>query len=124
MLREYLPVLILIVIAFGFCAVTLIASAVIGKRGRSNPIKDSPYECGVATQAGAHPRFYVKFYRVAMLFILFDIEVVFLFPWAVVYRETLKTHGFLILGSMISFLAILFVGYLYALKKGALDWEK
>lgn len=124
MLREYLPVLILIVVAFGFCAITLIASAFIGQRGRRHPIKDSPYECGLPTQATSHPRFYVKFYRVAMLFILFDIEVVFLFPWAVVYKETLKTHGFLIFGSMLSFLAILFIGYLYALKKGALDWEK
>ncbi|MSR65162.1 MAG: NADH-quinone oxidoreductase subunit A [Verrucomicrobiae bacterium] len=124
MLRDYLPVLILIVIAVGFCGVTLIASAVIGKRGRHNPIKDSPYECGLPTTATSHPRFYVKFYRVAMLFILFDIEVVFLFPWAVVYREHIRAHQYAIFGSMLSFLAILFIGYLYALKKGALDWEK
>jgi NADH-quinone oxidoreductase subunit A len=124
MLRDYLPILILIVIAIGFCAVTLIASQLLGKRGRPNLIKDSPYECGVPSRPGVHPRFYVKFYRVAMLFILFDIEVVYLFPWAVVYRDMLKTHGLLILGSMVSFIAILFVGYLYALKKGALDWEK
>jgi len=123
MLRDYLPILILIVVAVAFCAITLVVSQWLGKRGKPNPIKDSPYECGVASQPGVHPRFYVKFYRVAMLFILFDIEVVFLFPWAVVYRDMLKTHGFLILGSMVSFLAILFIGYLYALRKGALDWE-
>ena len=123
-LQDYFPVLILILVAIGFCAGTLIASPLIGQRGRNHPIKDSPYECGLPTQAGVHPRFYVKFYRVAMLFILFDIEVVFLFPWAVVYRDMLKTHGLLILGSMVSFLVILFVGYLYALRKGALDWER
>ncbi len=124
MLSDYMPVLILILVAIGFCAGTLVFSQLLGKRGRSNPIKESPYECGLPTQPGVHPRFYVKFYRVAMLFILFDIEVVFLFPWAVVYRDLLKTHGPLILGSMVTFLAILFVGYLYALRKGALDWEK
>src|SRR6266705_1644040 len=115
MLRDYLPILILIVIAIGFCAVTLAASHILGKRGRANPIKDSPYECGVPSTAGSHPRFYVKFYRIAMLFILFDIEVVFLFPWAVVYRDMLKENANLILGSMLSFLGILFVGYIYAL---------
>ena len=124
MLRDYLPILLLFVIAIGFCGITLLVSQLLGKRGRPNPIKDSPYECGVATQPGAHPRFYVKFYRVAMLFILFDIEVVFLFPWAVVYRDMLKTHGVLILTSMLTFIGILFVGYLYALRKGALDWDR
>lgn len=124
MLREYLPILILIVFAIAFCVVTLIVSQMLGKRGRRNPIKDSPYECGMPTTAGAHPRFYVKFYRVAMLFILFDIEVVFLYPWAVVYRDMLRDNGVLILTSVVTFLAILFVGYLYALRKGALDWER
>jgi NADH-quinone oxidoreductase subunit A len=69
------------------------------------------------------PRFAVKFYLVAMLFILFDIEVVFLYPWAVVYREMLASNAALIFGSMLSFMGILFVGYLYALKKGAFDWK-
>ena len=68
-------------------------------------------------------RLSVRFYLVAMLFILFDIEVVFLYPWAVVYRDMLREHANLIFGSMVSFLGILFVGYLYALKKGAFDWK-
>jgi len=68
-------------------------------------------------------RLSVKFYLVAMLFILFDIEVVFLYPWAVIYREMLKENGGVILGAMVSFLAILFVGYLYAVKKRAFDWK-
>jgi NADH-quinone oxidoreductase subunit A len=69
------------------------------------------------------PRMSVKFYLVAMLFILFDIEVVFLYPWAVIYRQMLKENAALILGSMVSFLAVLFVGYIYALKKDAFDWK-
>ena len=124
MLSDYIPILILIFVAIGFCAATLIVSHFVGKKGTENATKNSPYECGVASKPEVHPRFYVKFYRVAMLFILFDIEIVFLFPWAVVYRDMLKTNGILILTSVLTFLAILFVGYLYALKKGALDWEK
>jgi NADH-quinone oxidoreductase subunit A len=68
-------------------------------------------------------RLSVKFYLVALLFVLFDIEVVFMYPWAVIYRDMIVSHGFYILGAMISFLGILFVGYIYALKKGALDWK-
>jgi len=71
----------------------------------------------------ATTRLSVKFYLVAMLFILFDIEVVFLYPWAVIYKELLQQNASLILGSMLSFLAVLFVGYVYALKKGAFDWK-
>jgi NADH-quinone oxidoreductase subunit A len=74
-------------------------------------------------QGEAQPRFGVKFYLVAMLFILFDLEIVFMYPWAVVYKETIG-HSTLILWSMLSFISILMVGYVYALKKGALDWKK
>src|SRR5206468_9625901 len=87
------------------------------------PIKDTAYECGMLPVGEGSTRLSVKFYLVAMLFILFDIEVVFLYPWAVVYKEMLKENAGLIFGSMISFLAILFAGYLYAVKKGALDWK-
>ena len=123
MLREYLPILFLIVVAILFCAGILLVSQWLGQRGKHNPTKDSPYECGVVSPPAPLPRFHVKFYRVAMLFILFDIEVVFLFPWAVVYRRMLG-DGVGILAGMFTFLAILFIGYLYALRKGALDWEK
>jgi NADH-quinone oxidoreductase subunit A len=76
-------------------------------------------------QGEAQPRFSVKFYLVAMLFILFDIEIVFLYPWAVVYRDYIAQSGSLaILGSMVGFLTILMIGFLYAIKKGALDWKK
>lgn len=122
-LRQYMPVLLLGAVALAFSAGTLIASVVLGKLGRRSKIKDTPYECGMLPVGEGNTRLSVKFYLVAMLFILFDIEVVFLYPWAVIYKELLTTSAALALGSMISFLGILFVGYLYALKKGAFDWK-
>jgi NADH-quinone oxidoreductase subunit A len=123
-LQQYLPVLILLLVATAFAAGSLIFSKLIGKRARTNPTKDTPYECGMPPEGEGSTRMSVKFYLVAMLFILFDIEVVFLYPWAVVYKDMLATHAALILGSMLSFLGILFVGYIYALKKKAFDWKR
>lgn len=123
MLKEYLPVLLQVCVAIGFAAAALITSVVLGKVGRRNATKDSAYECGMKPEGPSAPRFSVKFYVVAMLFILFDIEIVFMYPWAVVYREHLAAHGALIFWSMLSFVSILTVGYVYALKKGALDWK-
>jgi len=123
-LREYVPVLMLGVLAVIFSFGMLLLSVLLGKKGKRTPIKDTPYECGMLPIGQGTARLSVKFYVVAMLFILFDIEVVFLYPWAVVYKQMLKENSALILGSMISFLAVLFIGYLYALKKGALDWKQ
>ena len=121
-LREYLPVLMLGALAVAFSFGMLILSVVLGKKGKRTPIKDTPYECGMLPVGPGSTRLSVKFYLVAMLFILFDIEVVFLYPWAVIYKEMLAKNGGMILGSMLSFMAILFVGYIYALKKGAFEW--
>ena len=115
----------------GFLAVAfsfgmLVFSVLVGKKGKRPPIKDTAYECGMLPIGEGNSRLSVKFYLVAMLFILFDIEVVFLYPWAVVYRTMIadpETRN-LIFGSMLSFLAILFVGYIYALKKRAFDWKQ
>src|ERR1700736_2520326 len=123
MLREYLPILLQLIVAVGFAVSALVVSTLLGKTGRRTPAKDMAYECGMVPQGETQPRFSVKFYLVAMLFILFDLEIVFMYPWAVVYKETIK-HGTLILWSMLSFISILMVGYVYALKKGALDWKK
>ena len=101
----------------------LFMSVAVGKIGRRNRVKDTPYECGMLPIGEGNVRMSVKFYLVAMLFILFDIEVVFLYPWAVVYKDMLLSNPNLIFGSMLSFLGILFVGYIYALKKGAFDWK-
>jgi NADH-quinone oxidoreductase subunit A len=122
-LTQYLPVLMLVILAVAFAFGMLLFSVIVGKRGRRTPVKDTAYECGMVPVGQGSPRLSVKFYLVAMLFILFDIEVVFLYPWAVVYRDMLRNHANLIFGSMLSFLSILFVGYFYALKKGAFDWR-
>ena len=122
-LREYLPVLMLGALAVLFSFGMLALSVLLGKKGKRSPIKDTAYECGMLPVGDGSTRLSVRFYLVAMLFILFDIEVVFLYPWAVVYKQMLKQDAGLIYGSMVSFLAVLFVGYVYALKKGAFDWK-
>ena len=122
-LMEYLPVLMLGVLAVLFSAGMLVASVLLGKKGKRPAIKDTAYECGMLPIGEGNARLSVKFYLVAMLFILFDIEVVFLYPWAVIYREMLHQNAGVILGSMLSFIGILFVGYLYALRKQAFDWK-
>ena len=93
MTQDYLPILLQAIVAIVFAAVALIFSVLLGKKGRRNPTKDSAYECGMLPIGPAQPRFSVKFYLVAMLFILFDLEIVFMYPWAIVYRE-LKLFAF------------------------------
>ena len=122
-LTQYIPVLLLATIAVAFAVGMLLVSVLLGVKARRNPVKDSAYECGMKAVGEGSARFSIKFYLVAMLFILFDIEVVFLYPWAVVYRDMLAQNASLIFGAMASFLGILFVGYIYALKKRAFDWK-
>lgn len=125
MLENYVPVLIQLVIACGFAAVTLMLSVVLGKSAARNRVKDSPYECGMLPVGDNQPRFSVKFYVVAMLFVIFDIEVVFMYPWALVFRDFVERGaGAAIFWSMTSFAGILLVAYIYALKKGALSWKQ
>lgn len=123
-LQQYLPVLLFLLVTTGFAASTLAISVVAGKLGRRTKTKDIPYECGMLPEGPGNSRLSVKFYLVALLFVLFDIEVVFMYPWAVVYKDLLKQNAALILGGMVSFLGVLFAGYVYALKKGAFDWTK
>jgi NADH-quinone oxidoreductase subunit A len=127
---RYLPLLIQLCLAGGLGCVMVLLSWFIGQH-KYNKAKMSPYECGMTPIGDARQRFSVKFYLVAMLFILFDVEAVFLYPWAIIFKD-LKMFGFwemlaqnanLIFGSMMSFLGILFVGYIYALKKRAFDWK-
>ena len=125
MIQDYVPVLLHVIVAVGFATVALLANLILGRAGTNNPTKNTAYECGITPAPGPQPRFSVKFYLVAMLFILFDIEIVFMYPWAVVYKAMLADPATrnLIFGSMVSFLGILFVGYIYAVKKGAFDWK-
>ncbi len=122
MSTDYLPILIQTLIAGGFAAVTLLISVLLGKSASGSPVKDSAYECGMLPIGETQPRFSVKFYLVAMLFVIFDIEVVFMYPWAVTFQE-LVVQNTMAFWSMLSFVSILFVAYLYALKKGALQWS-
>jgi NADH-quinone oxidoreductase subunit A len=115
---QYLPVLVFLAVAIAFAAGTIALSSLIVPM-RRNPAKDSVYECGVQPVGNARGRFTIKFYLVAVLFILFDIEAVFLYPWAVTLRQ-LGLYGLI---EMALFILILFVGYAYLLKKRALEWE-
>ena len=117
-MREYIPILMFLLIAIAFAGGTILMSSLIVPR-RSNRVKMSAYECGVDPVGDARDRFSIKFYLVAVLFILFDIEAVFLYPWAVAFRR-LGLYG---LVEMLLFIGILLIGYVYVLKKRALEWE-
>jgi NADH-quinone oxidoreductase subunit A len=117
MLSSYFPILVMLVVVALFAVGNLILSSLIGRRRRS-VVKDSPYECGIEAVGNARIRFSVKFYMVAMLFILFDIEVVFLYPWAVVFGE-FKMFAFV---EMAVFIGILALGLVYVWRRGALEW--
>ena len=126
-LQEYIPVGLLLLVALAVALGALLAPTILGKKRVHSPIKDTPYECGMPAMTEAHTRFSVKFYLIAMLFILFDIEVVFFLGWGAVFRDLIKpvTQGGIglkmLLGALV-FLVILEVGHIYAWKKGALDW--
>ena len=115
---DYLPILAFLVFAILFVVVTIALSSIVGTK-KSTPIKTMPYECGIDPVGNARRRFSIKFYMIAMLFIIFDIEAVFLYPWAVIFKD-LKIFGFIEMGL---FILILVVGLIYAWKKGALEWE-
>jgi NADH-quinone oxidoreductase subunit A len=120
--EHYLPVLLQVLITCGFAAVVLTASVVFGRAGRRDAGKDMAYECGMLPVGEGAPRFSVKFYLVAMLFVLFDIEVVFMYPWAVQFRDLIR-EGPVALVSMTGFAGVLLVAYAYALRKGSLNWK-
>ncbi|MBI3941694.1 MAG: NADH-quinone oxidoreductase subunit A [Chloroflexi bacterium] len=118
MLQNYVPILILLVLATGFALISILLATFIGPR-HPNTRKLSPYESGMTPVGPAMRRYPVRFYLVAVLFILFDIEIIFFFPWALVFRKL----GIFGLVEILVFILILLVGYVYVWKKGALDWE-
>lgn len=118
MLGAYLPIILLLIVAACFGLGSLVFSALIGQK-KLSAVKLQPYECGCEPVGDAQQRFSIKFYIIAMLFILFDIECVFLYPWAVLFKR-LGVPGLIEMGV---FIVILFVGYIYVWKKGALEWE-
>ncbi len=121
MLEQYFPVFIQTIVAIGFAASALGLSVLLGNKGRKGGDKDTVYECGMLPVGEGSPRFSVKFYLVAMLFVLFDIEVVFMYPWAVQFKELIAVNA-MALWSILGFVGILTVAYVYALRKGALSW--
>jgi len=123
-LYDYLPILLMFIVAAGFAVGNILLSQLVGQRKRTKT-KLMPYECGKDPVGSARERFSVKFYLIAMIFILFDIEVIFLVPWAVVYKalaaQSSAMRSFVYLEMMV-FIGLLFVGYIYVVKKGAFDW--
>ena len=117
-IHNYLPILVFFAFVFAFAVGTLILSYLV-RPNKPDPEKLSPYECGIPPMTDARERFSVRFFIIAMLFLLFDVEVVFLYPWAVVYNK-IGLYGFV---EMMLFIIILLVGYIYAWRKWALEWE-
>lgn len=123
MLSQYFAIAVLVLLAFGLAIVFVAVSHLFGPK-RPSHVKLDPYECGVDPVGGARSRFRVKFYLIALVFVLFDIETVFLVPWAVIYRSAIVSWGGLfIFWEMLVFVGILGVGLLYIWKKGALEWD-
>jgi NADH-quinone oxidoreductase subunit A len=120
---EYLPVLLYAALVIAFPAVTLVLAKLIRPASTSIGAKLKPYECGIPPEGDARRRYSVRFYIIAMLFVIFDVETMFLIPWAILYRGWVAMHmGIFALVSMLVFLGILLVGYLWLYKKGALEW--
>jgi NADH-quinone oxidoreductase subunit A len=121
-LSDYLPIALMFVVAAGFAGGNVLLSQLVGQH-KATRTKTMPYECGKDPVGNAHERFSVKFFLVAMVFILFDIELIFLLPWAVVFRDFVTNHlGLLIYAEMMTFVVLLLVGYVYVLKKGLFEW--
>jgi NADH-quinone oxidoreductase subunit A len=117
MLSTYIPIAIFVVVATGFAIFTIVLSSLVHPR-KYNKVKLEPYECGIEPLTDARDRYSIRYYLVAMLFVIFDVETVFMFPWAVIFNK-LMLFGFI---EMVVFIFILVVGYYYAWQKGALEW--
>ena len=124
MLENYFPVLVFVIVGLGFGCVPILLGRLLGPH-RPDAQKISPYECGFEAFEDARMQFDIRYYLIAIIFILFDLEIAFLFPWASIFKEiaasaAVRTFGFV---EMFVFIGILVVGYVYAWAKGALDWE-
>ncbi|MBU8870107.1 MAG: NADH-quinone oxidoreductase subunit A [Gemmatimonadales bacterium] len=123
MFEQFLPVLLVLVVAMAFAGVFLGISFWLGP-SRPSSLKNSTYECGVPVRGGIQIRFFVRFFLVALFFLLFDLETVFLYPWALMFNELVDAgHGLFALGEMGAFILVLLVGFIYIWKKGGLEWE-
>ncbi len=117
-LYDYIPVVVMAVVAFGFVATTMVATHWLGPR-RKTRVKEETFECGIESQGNARSPFSIKYFLVAILFVLFDVEVIFMYPWAVNFREL----GLFGLMEMFTFMGLMIVGLVYIIRRGALKWE-
>ena len=115
---DYLPIAMMFIVAVGFVLTTIVATHLLGPK-RKSLIKDESFECGIESQGNSRQPFSVKYFLIAILFVLFDVEVIFMYPWAVNFKEMGLT-GFI---EMLVFLLFLFIGFVYIIRKGALKWE-
>ncbi len=118
-MAQYLPLLVLLILATLFAGLSFLASSLLGPRRRPTAAKIAPYECGIVPDKEPAERFPVRFYLVAMIFIIIDIEIIFLYPWAVIFRRDLGTYG---LWEMLAFGVVVFLSFVYLLGRGALNW--
>lgn len=118
-IRDYFPILLQLIVVIGFVAFNIVATHLLGPK-RNSSKKNESFECGIGSEGNARMKFSVKYFLVAILFVLFDVEVIFLYPWVVNFKE-LGLIGFV---EMLLFLSFLLAGFIYILKKGGLDWER
>ncbi len=123
MLDQLLPIIFLFIVVIGFGATMVGLTTLVGFKAPTDKVKDMPYECGIPGQDPSTTKVPVKFYLTAISFILFDIEVVFLYPWTVIYMENIQAFGGYLLGAIGIFMAILIFGLVYEIKAGALEWD-
>ncbi|MFN8436344.1 MAG: NADH-quinone oxidoreductase subunit A [Cytophagales bacterium] len=119
---DYLPILVQLGVAVGFVATTMVATHLIGPNRKSKN-KMENFECGIPAEGNARTPFSIKYFLTAILFVLFDVEVIFMYPWAVNFREMLASHGSAIFIEMLIFMVLLLIGFFYVIKRKALDWE-
>ncbi len=120
--QSYLPILIQLLVALGFVATTMVFTHIIGPKRKSDKKMDN-FECGIESEGNARNPFSIKYFLTAILFVLFDVEVIFMYPWAVNFRSMQQEHGSMIFIEMLVFMALLLIGFFYVIKRKALDWE-
>lgn len=120
--QSYLPILIQLLVALGFVATTMVFTHIIGPKRKSDKKMDN-FECGIESEGNARNPFSIKYFLTAILFVLFDVEVIFMYPWAVNFRSMQQEHGSMIFIEMLIFMVLLLIGFFYVIKRKALDWE-
>jgi NADH-quinone oxidoreductase subunit A len=119
---DYFPIVMMLVVALGFVGLTMVSTHLLGPK-RKTKTKMDAFECGIEPQGNARIPFSVKYFLVAILFVLFDVEVIFMYPWAVLFKDLMKEQGVMIFVEMLIFISLLLIGFFYIIKRGALKWE-